>query len=231
MDISEVTWFLRAAGKRITPERKLLLRIISDNAHLHASEIYRLATEEDPRISLSTVYRTVNLLNELGLVEASVLGEDHYHYEVCSNEHYHLICLGCGKVAEIPSVGALKKLGEKVGFEAVGVKLELVGYCEKCRKKRDRERRGASPATAAERPRVLKKITSKLDLRGVPLLAHPKQVASVVERLKADELLDIITNELDCSGMAPRILGEIEGVELLKIWREGSLRHALVKRV
>ena len=81
MDISEATWFLRAEGKRITPERRLLLRIISDNAHLHASEIYDLAKEEDPRTSLSTVYRTVNLLKE----------------------HYHRICLGCGKVAEIPT--------------------------------------------------------------------------------------------------------------------------------
>lgn len=49
MDISEATWFLRAAGKRITPERRLLLRIISENAHLDASEIYDLAKEEDPR--------------------------------------------------------------------------------------------------------------------------------------------------------------------------------------
>ncbi|MCK4394899.1 transcriptional repressor, partial [Candidatus Bipolaricaulota bacterium] len=90
MNIPEAMKFLRAAEKRITPQRKLLLRIISDNAHLDASEIYRLAKEEDEKISLSTVYRTVRLLEELGLVEASGLGEDHYHYEVRLDEHYHL---------------------------------------------------------------------------------------------------------------------------------------------
>jgi len=81
MNIPETMKFLRAAEKRITPKRRLLLCIISDNVHLHASEIYDLAKEEDPRISLSTVYRTVKLLKE----------------------HYHRICLGCGKVTEIPN--------------------------------------------------------------------------------------------------------------------------------
>ncbi len=66
MNIPETMKFLRAAGKRITPERKLLLHIISENAHLDASEIYQLAKREDPKISLSTVYRTVSLLEELG---------------------------------------------------------------------------------------------------------------------------------------------------------------------
>jgi len=90
MNIPETMKFLRAAGKRITPQRKLLLRIISENAHLDASEIYDPAKDEDPRISLSTVYRTVKLLKE----------------------HYHRICLGCGKVAEIPTEVERLKAGE-----------------------------------------------------------------------------------------------------------------------
>ncbi len=140
MDISEATWFLRAEGKRITPERRLLLLISGNNAHRKASELDQLAGKENSKISLSTVYRTVKLLKELGLVEASVLG-DHYHYEVCLNEHYHLICLGCGNVAEIPPVGALKELGEKEDFEVLGGKMELLEYREECRKSRDLKER------------------------------------------------------------------------------------------
>ncbi len=135
MDIVETIQFLREKGKRITPERKLLLRIISENSHLDASEIYRLAVEEDEKMSLSTVYRTVRLLEELGLVERSGLGEDHHHYEVRVDEHYHLICLDCGKVVEILPVDAVRKLGEDQGFDVTGVKLELLGFCLTCRKK------------------------------------------------------------------------------------------------
>lgn len=135
MDIVETIQFLREKGKRITPERKLLLRIISENAHLDASEIYRLAVEEDEKMSLSTVYRTVRLLEELGLVERSGLGEDHHHYEVRVDGHYHLICLDCGKVVEILPVDAVRKLGEDQGFDVTGVKLELLGFCLTCRKK------------------------------------------------------------------------------------------------
>jgi len=90
MNIPETMRFLQAVGKRITPKRRLLLCIISDNVHLHASEIYDPAKDEDPRISLSTVYRTVKLLKE----------------------HYHRICLGCGKVAEIPTEVERLKAGE-----------------------------------------------------------------------------------------------------------------------
>jgi Fe2+ or Zn2+ uptake regulation protein len=136
MNTPETMELLRTVGKRITPERKLLLRIISENAHLDANEIYHLAKVENPKINLSTVYRTVHLLEELGLVEASELGEDHQHYEVRADEHYHLICLDCGKVVEIPPVDGVRKLGEERGFEVTGVKLELLGYCTACRRKR-----------------------------------------------------------------------------------------------
>ena len=135
MDTSKAIKVVREAGGRITPERKLLLRIISDNAHLDASEIFLLAKEENPKISLSTVYRAMGLLKELGIVEVDALGDDHCHYEVQREKHYHCVCLGCGKVVEIPSAHVVETLGETAGFEVAGAKLELTGYCEACRKK------------------------------------------------------------------------------------------------
>jgi len=59
---------LRAAGRRVTRERELLLGIIDRNPHLDATEIYRIAKDQRPQIGLATVYRTLNLLKEIGLV-------------------------------------------------------------------------------------------------------------------------------------------------------------------
>jgi len=221
MDTAEAIGFLRAAGRRITPERKLLLRIIGDNPHLDASEIYALARKEDPKISLSTVYRTMAMLKELKLVEASDLGEDHYHYEVHLKEHYHLICLGCGKVIEVPLPDAIKQLGKEQGFKVVGVKLEAFGYCKECQKKRLPQKAKA---------RKVKKADRLVDLRGVPLLRHPGVVSREVERANAGDLLEIITDEPGRLEMAPKMLKRIEGLQIIDIWQEGTIRHALVRK-
>lgn len=138
MSCTEITRILHAEGKRITEERRVLLRIITDNPHLTAAEIYQLGRKEATKLSLSTVYRTVKLLKELGLVQLSDLGKGYHHYELGLKEHYHCICLGCGKVVEIPSTSAFQELAEERGFEVVGAQVQLVGYCTKCCKKRAR---------------------------------------------------------------------------------------------
>ncbi len=231
MNVREMTKFLRAAGKSITPQRKLLLRIINRDAHLDASEIYRLAKERDSKISLATVYRTLTLLKDLGLVKSNGLGEAHHHYEILLKEHYHMVCLRCGDVVEIPPVKSIRELGEEQDFEVIGVKLELVGYCEKCRKEREREMKSASPPITNRKSTLLGKITRTIDLRDVPLLEHPRHVSRGLERLKTGEFLEIITDDPTRLEMAPKMLGEIGRAELLDIWREGELCHALVKRV
>lgn len=231
VDVSETVCFLHAAGKRITPERKLLLRIIGENAHLDASEIYRLAREENPKINLSTVYRTVKLLKDLGLVESSNLGEDHDHYEVRLQDHYHFVCLGCGKVVEIPSVDLLKHFGEERDVEIVGIKLQLIGYCEECHKKRDRKKTGASQTLMIGEPKLPGPVAHTLDLQGVPLLEHPDRVSRALERIKTGEILEIITGDPRHIKMASRMLHAIEGIEFFKLWQECGLCHVVVRKV
>lgn len=230
MNIPETMKFLRAAGKRITPERKLLLHIISENAHLDASEIYQLAKRENPKISLSTVYRTVTLLEELGLVEASELGEDHYHYEVRLEEHYHLICLGCGKVVEIPPVDAVRKLGAERGFEVVGVKLELLGYCAACQKKRARKKKGTFSQISTEKPRLPGPIARTIDLREVPLIAHPERVSHALNQLKIDDLLEILSSPRNQLKVATEMLKAIPSAELIAMWIDEQSCHAVLKK-
>jgi Fe2+ or Zn2+ uptake regulation protein len=127
---------LQAAGRRVTPERELLVGIIDGNPHLDATEIYRIAREQRPRIGLATVYRTLTLLKELGVVQACELGETHSHYEVQQDDHLHLVCSDCGRILDVPSPGALHDVAKSKGFRVDRIRLELIGYCADCAKKR-----------------------------------------------------------------------------------------------
>ncbi len=227
----EVEQFLRASGKRLTRERRLIIRIIEDNPHLDASEIYALARKEDPKISLSTVYRTMTMLKELKLVEASDLGEDHHHYEVRLQEHCHLVCLGCGKVIEIPIPKEIKQIGKEQGFEVVGVKLEVFGYCKECQKKRLLRKRKTSSLAVKPQKRKIRKVDKIIDLRGVPLLQHPEVVSREAEQSKPGEIIEIISDDPGRLDMVPRMLEKVGGLKLLNIWMEGRVSHAQAKKI
>lgn len=133
---------LRLAGKRVTPQRKLVLRILAQaGGHLDASDIYDRGRREDARLSLSTVYRTLNALKETGVVRELHLDDEHHHYELdAQDQHSHLVCLSCGRVIEVS--GALlartaARLGEAHGFEIATAQIELTGYCADCRQARN----------------------------------------------------------------------------------------------
>jgi len=131
---------LSSAGLRMTNQRALILEIIRRHGHLDADEVYRQAREKQPRLSLSTVYRTLRRLKELDLVDELHFGEAHHHYEVKPPaEHHHLVCLGCGKIVEFecqlcPEMK--NEIARKKGFEITGVEVQMTGYCSKCRQGR-----------------------------------------------------------------------------------------------
>jgi len=131
---------LSSAGLRMTNQRALILDIIR-RGHLDADEVYRQAREKQPRLSLSTVYRTLRRLKELGLVEELHFDEAHHHYEVKPPaEHHHLVCLGCGKIVEFEcslSQEMKQEIAHKKGFEVTGVEVHMTGYCSKCRQGRE----------------------------------------------------------------------------------------------
>ncbi len=130
---------LHSSRHRVTGQRRALLEIIqAQGEHLDADELYRLARRRYPRLSLSTVYRTLGLLRDLGLIDEVHLGEDHHHYEVKpSTVHHHLICLRCGRVEEFSSVLA-EELAASVArehdFEMHEVRIDVSGLCASCRK-------------------------------------------------------------------------------------------------
>jgi len=126
---------------RATHQRALIMEIIRQGrGHLDADEIYRRAREKEPRLSLSTVYRTLQMLKKLGLVEELHFDEEHHHYEVKpSAEHHHLVCLGCGRVIEFnrPLSRYIKgNVPEAKGFDIIETEVRMSGYCAKCRRSR-----------------------------------------------------------------------------------------------
>jgi len=125
------------SGLRATNQRALILQIIHQGkGHLDANEIYRRAHEKQPRISLSTVYRNLQMFKKLGLVEEVHFDETHHRYETKPPvEHHHLVCAGCGKVVEFyyPLARYIKrKVTEAKDFEIVSTEIRVTGYCPKC---------------------------------------------------------------------------------------------------
>ena len=130
---------LSVAGLRVTNQRALLLEIIRQGkGHSDAYELYRRAREKQPRLSLSTVYRTLQMFKKLGLVDELHFDEAHHHYEVKpSVGHHHLVCLGCGKIVEFkcPMSQKMKEdVARQKGFEVTGIEVHMTGYCSNCRR-------------------------------------------------------------------------------------------------
>jgi Fe2+ or Zn2+ uptake regulation protein len=131
----------RIAGRPVTTRRSLLLDIIrKTDKHLDADELYRIAKEKEPRISLATVYRNLKLFKELGLIAESSLGDTHSHYEAKSKaDHYHLVCLGCGKIIEFDSpliTKAANIVKKEKKFDIASIQLRIEGYCPECKQKK-----------------------------------------------------------------------------------------------
>ncbi len=127
----------KAAGKRVTTQRMLVLQVLAEGkGHLDASEIYERARRSDARLSLSTVYRTLGILKETGVVRELHLDDEHHHYELSGTaDHSHLVCSRCGRVVEVDSAGfaeAAKATGKAHGFEVTSAHVELTGYCAGC---------------------------------------------------------------------------------------------------
>ena len=114
------------------------MQVLQDNpGHLEVEAVYALAKASDPHISLPTVYRTLAVLKEMGLVEDHALGENHAHFEAAPEKpHYHFTCLQCGQVIEFDApqvMRVVRALSEREGLQVAKVHLLLSGYCAKCR--------------------------------------------------------------------------------------------------
>jgi Fur family transcriptional regulator, ferric uptake regulator len=133
---------LAAKGVRITAQRRLLVGIIQDSPrHLDAASLLELAKKQDPDIDRATVYRTIALLKDRGLIDELDLmhieGEKHYYEAKTSRDHCHMACFRCGAIMEYTS-SAFERLKQEMaqqsGFQIRVVRLEVGGICKQCQK-------------------------------------------------------------------------------------------------
>ncbi len=129
---------MHTSGRRLTRQRRLVLKVLEESqGHLDAEGLHDRAKALDPNISLATVYRTLVVLKEMGLVEEHRLGEGHAHFETTQRTpHYHFTCSGCGRVIEFdaPQVAeVLRRLSAQKGLQVTGAHLLVTGWCAQCR--------------------------------------------------------------------------------------------------
>lgn len=121
-----------ARGLRMTDQRRVVARVVGESEdHPDVEELYARAARIDPRISLATVYRTVKLFEEAGLLERVEFGDGRARYEDAERDHHdHLIDVSTGQVIEFvdPEIEALQeKIAARLGYRLIGHRLELLG--------------------------------------------------------------------------------------------------------
>ncbi|MCP1109945.1 Fur family ferric uptake transcriptional regulator [Lachnospiraceae bacterium PM6-15] len=137
---------LKEKGLKVTNQRMMVLQVLGDNEdeHLTVEDIYDIVRKDYPDIGLATIYRTVQLLHEMELVDKISLDDGFVRYEIGEHgdgdkhHHHHLICEKCGKVIPFKDdrLDSLETfIEESTGFHVLDHELKLYGICKECRGK------------------------------------------------------------------------------------------------
>ncbi|GCE05344.1 Fur family transcriptional regulator [Dictyobacter aurantiacus] len=135
---------LRQRGYRLTPQRHMILRVIQEaDEHLSIDQIMERVQQLNPYVSLSTVYRTIELLKSVGLVRESHLPGEQPLYETAEGQaHHHLICRRCKATFHLDEelLGNLnEQLQKQYHFHGLSLELMAAGYCHECWQKIQQE--------------------------------------------------------------------------------------------
>ena len=128
---------LRAAGKRLTRARRIILDVVrASEAHPSAAAVYRDVRRWLPRVSLATVYRNLRMLAAEGLLSerTDVAG---MRFDGNTAPHDHFTCVACGRIYDVPALGAravTARVASRTGFEVLSRRIEFYGRCVACRR-------------------------------------------------------------------------------------------------
>jgi Fur family transcriptional regulator, ferric uptake regulator len=139
---------LRRAGQRVTPQRLVILGALLPSGHLAADDVFARVESRLPGVNRSTVYRTLELFSEIGLVSVTDLGGGARQYELLNQPHHHLICHRCGGAIDMDDalVEPMREaIRARYGFAPQVDHLALFGFCEECQNL-DASRDGAEDA-------------------------------------------------------------------------------------
>jgi Fur family ferric uptake transcriptional regulator len=140
--IEKIKQSLQAQAYKLTPQRESTVRVLLEHeeAHLSAEDVYMLVKEKAPDIGLATVYRTLELLSELHVVEKLNFGDGVARYDLRNenqrHHHHHVICVKCNSVEEIMEDWLLEleeRLETEYRFQVLDHRLDFHGICRKCR--------------------------------------------------------------------------------------------------
>lgn len=127
---------LKARGIRLTPQRQIILQFLKEtDEHPTAEQVYQKIGEQFPGISLATVYNTLNMLKDLGVIRELSYGDLSSRYDGNDAHHAHLVCQTCNHVTDIPCPPQEKMLTEDIrnsGFQLDTYRLEFYGTCPGC---------------------------------------------------------------------------------------------------
>jgi Fe2+ or Zn2+ uptake regulation protein len=122
---------------RLTKQRSAVLRALSDGTHLSAETILERVRAELPGVSLGTIYRTLDILREIGLVQVFSFGGIAARYEATLEKHHHMLCSACRSLVNVraDSLGEIaSEIAAREGYTGIDFALTIVGRCADCTK-------------------------------------------------------------------------------------------------
>lgn len=140
--IEKIKQQLQSRGYKLTSQREATVRVLLENEadHLSAEDVFMLVKDKAPEIGLATVYRTLELLSELHVVEKMNFGDGVARYDLRNDSthhhHHHIICVQCGSVEEIMDdwLGPLEeRLEQEYQFKVLDHRLDFQGICRNCK--------------------------------------------------------------------------------------------------
>lgn len=128
---------------RNTPQRRVILEELRQvTSHPTAAELYELVRTRMPKVSLGTVYRNLDFLARRGTIQKLTLGRSEARFDGNPDHHYHVRCVGCGRVDDVNGVSAdfsPEDLDRVHDYQILGHRLEFVGVCGRCRRMQEED--------------------------------------------------------------------------------------------
>ncbi len=132
----ELTQLLRDKGYKVTPQRLAVYeQLAAENVHPTAEVLFSRLQAKYPAMSLATVYKTLEILSKLGVINVLNVGEDSFRFDAVKEDHHHVRCINCGAVMDVPapdSTRLTKAVEAASGYKVKGHQFYFYGLCPKC---------------------------------------------------------------------------------------------------
>ena len=138
LDNKKVTELLRSKGFKITPQRLAIYNALCNTkSHPNAEMIFNKLQPYYPTMSLATIYKTVDILHEIGLINILNIGEDSFRYDARIDSHAHVCCTQCGRIedASVNLDECCRDVAKATAYDLQRYQLYFYGLCSECQKK------------------------------------------------------------------------------------------------